>query len=164
MLIPSTITARRTRKYTSTLYIHRTIRRVDYDPMNGGGRSNLQPPNVSDYPPARPTLPPPFTLVIAIRRMPRAAIYTDDGVPTCMGMVPMEYVQSDPTKAHLYRCRAEGCHLADSKTGGIRHCDTEVWEDPTRNIRWFGESVRRAARHGESCTVNDKPLSGSSSL
>ena len=38
-LIPSTITARRTRRYTSTLYIHRTIRRVDYDPMNGGGRS-----------------------------------------------------------------------------------------------------------------------------
>ena len=30
--------------------------------MNGGGRSNLQPPNVSDYPPARPTLPPPFTV------------------------------------------------------------------------------------------------------
>ena len=102
--------------------------------------------------------------VIAIRRMPRDGIYTDDGVPSCMGMVPMEYVHSDPAKAHLYRCRAEGCHLADSKTGGIRHCDTEVWEDPTRNIRWFGGSVRRAARHGESCTVNDEPLSGSSSL
>ena len=29
--------------------------------MNGGGRSNLQPPNVSDYPPARHTLAPPFT-------------------------------------------------------------------------------------------------------
>ena len=41
----STITARRTRRYTSTLYIHRTIGRVDYDPMNGGGRSDLQPPN-----------------------------------------------------------------------------------------------------------------------
>ena len=22
--------------------------------------------------------------------------------------------------------------------GGIRHCDTEVWEDPTRNVRLFG--------------------------
>ena len=32
MLIPSTITARRTRRYTSTLYIRRTIRRVGYDP------------------------------------------------------------------------------------------------------------------------------------
>ena len=32
--------------------------------MNGGGRSNLQPPNVSNYPPARPTLPPPFTVAL----------------------------------------------------------------------------------------------------
>ena len=31
--------------------------------MDGRGRSSLQPPNVSDYPPARSTLPPPFTLV-----------------------------------------------------------------------------------------------------
>ena len=26
--------------------------------------------------------------------------------------------------------------------GGIRHCDTEVWEDPSQNIRLFGV-VRR---------------------
>ena len=32
MLLPSTITARRTRKYTSTLYIHRTIQGVGYNP------------------------------------------------------------------------------------------------------------------------------------
>ena len=29
--------------------------------MDGGGRSNLQPPFVSGYPPARNNLPPPFT-------------------------------------------------------------------------------------------------------
>ena len=50
----------------------------------------------------------------------------------------MEYIESDPEKGHLYRCRAEGCHLKDSKRGGIRHCDTEVWEDPTQNLRLFG--------------------------
>ena len=61
MLLPSTITARRTRRYTSTLYIHRTIHGVGYNPMNGGGRSNLQPPFVRDYPPARDNLPPPLT-------------------------------------------------------------------------------------------------------
>ena len=61
MLIPSTITARRTRRYTSTLYINSTIHRVVYDFMDGGGRSDLQPPNVSDYPPAWDTLAPPFT-------------------------------------------------------------------------------------------------------
>ena len=44
MLIPSTITARRTRRYTSTLYIHRTIHRVFFNSMDGSGRSDLQPP------------------------------------------------------------------------------------------------------------------------
>ena len=29
--------------------------------MDDGGRSNLQPPFVRDYPPARDNLPPPFT-------------------------------------------------------------------------------------------------------
>ena len=61
MLWPSTITARRTRRYTSTLYIHRTTHKLDLKPMNVGGRSNLQPPFVRDYPPARGTLAPPFT-------------------------------------------------------------------------------------------------------
>ena len=36
MLIPSTITALRTRRYTSTLYIRRTIHGVGYNPMNDG--------------------------------------------------------------------------------------------------------------------------------
>ena len=31
--------------------------------MDGGGWSNMQPPLVSNYPPARPTLTPPLTLV-----------------------------------------------------------------------------------------------------
>ena len=38
MLIPSTITARRTRRYTSTWYIHRTIHGVGYTLMNDSGR------------------------------------------------------------------------------------------------------------------------------
>ena len=61
MLIPSTITARRTRRYTSTLYIHRTIHGVGYNPMNDGGRSSIQSPILSNLPPARSTLSPPFT-------------------------------------------------------------------------------------------------------
>ena len=65
-------------------------------------------------------------------------IYTEKGVPTCLGKVPMKYVRSDPEKGHLYQCRAEGCHLKDSNRGGLRHCDTEVWEDPSKNIRLFG--------------------------
>ena len=61
MLMPSTITALRTRRYTSTWYIRPTIHRLNFKPMDGRGRSSLQPPNVSSYPPARSTLPPPFT-------------------------------------------------------------------------------------------------------
>ena len=46
MLIPSTITARRTRRYTSTWYIHPTTHKHDFEPMNGGGRYIFQPPQV----------------------------------------------------------------------------------------------------------------------
>ena len=70
-------------------------------------------------------------------------IYTEKGVPTCLGQIPMEFVRSNPERGHLYRCNPEGCHLAGSMRGGIRHCDTEVWEDPTRNVRLFG-AIRRA--------------------
>ena len=35
MLIPSTITARRTRRYTSTWYIHPTTHKHDFEPMDG---------------------------------------------------------------------------------------------------------------------------------
>ena len=63
MLIPSTITALRTRRYTSTLYIHHTIHGFGYNPMNDGGRHSIQPPFVSNLPPTRPTLSPPFTSI-----------------------------------------------------------------------------------------------------
>ena len=42
MLLPSTITARRTRRYTSTLYIRRTIHGVGYNPMEDDGRYSLR--------------------------------------------------------------------------------------------------------------------------
>ena len=44
MLIPSTITARRTRRYTSTWYIHPTTHKHDFEPMDGRGRYIFQPP------------------------------------------------------------------------------------------------------------------------
>ena len=51
----------RTRRYTSTLYIHHTIHGVGYNPMNDGGRYSIQSPIASNLPPTRPTLPPPLT-------------------------------------------------------------------------------------------------------
>ena len=78
--------------------------------------------------------------IILIRRRKKDAnnIYTHEGIPTCLGQVPMEYVQSDTQGKRLYRCRAQGCHLAGTMRGGVHHCDTEVWEDPSQDIRLFG--------------------------
>ena len=63
MLLPSTITARRIRRYTSTRYIRRTIRRVDFNPY--GWRRAVQFSTAkcqSVNPPTRHTLAPPLTL------------------------------------------------------------------------------------------------------
>ena len=62
-LIPSTITALRTRRYTSTLYIRRTIHGVGYNPMYDGRRYSIWSPILSNLPPTRPTLSPPFTVL-----------------------------------------------------------------------------------------------------
>ena len=83
--------------------------------------------------------------VIHVRKNARDSrddgIYTEQGGPTCLGG-PMEYVRSDPERGRLYRCRSGGCHLAGSMRGGTSHCDDAVWEDPKRNIRFFG-TIRR---------------------
>ena len=47
MLMPSTITALRTRRYDSTWYIPGAIHGVENDPLDGGSRYGIQPPNVS---------------------------------------------------------------------------------------------------------------------
>ena len=65
MLIPSTITARRTRRYTSTWYIHPTTHKHAFEPMDGRGRYIFQPPQCQAVNPSRwSTLPPPFTDVL----------------------------------------------------------------------------------------------------
>lgn len=86
--------------------------------------------------------------IIKIRQSAHGAlkqgIYTKDGVPTCIGKVEMKYVRSEGGK-HLYRCA--GCALKDSKVGMTTHCDTEVWEDPARNLRLFGPPhIRREGK------------------
>ena len=85
--------------------------------------------------------------IIAIKRMPsgrrREGIYDDNGTPTCVGNVRMEYVRSDPEKGHLYRCPGEGCPLQDRQ--GVRYCQDEVWEKRQDNPRLFGP-VRRDSK------------------
>ena len=64
-------------------------------------------------------------------------VYTVEGVPTCIGTKPMEYVLSDPDKGHLYRCRREKCHLLLRK--GRRYCNQEYWvEFRPDKLRLFG--------------------------
>ena len=70
-------------------------------------------------------------------------VYTAEGVPTCLGMVPMEYVRSDPRRGHLYRCRSEGCRLRDRK--GVKYCADELWENRTDNPRLFGPLRQNSA-------------------
>ena len=53
-----TITARRTRRYTSTRYIRCIIRRVDFNPYGWRRAIQLQPSFVSDYPLAWNNLSP----------------------------------------------------------------------------------------------------------
>ena len=51
----------------------------------------------------------------------------------------MEYVRTDPeTGHHLFRCPAGGCPLKAKNSGAVLYCDSEVWEDPTENLRVVG--------------------------
>ena len=85
--------------------------------------------------------------VILIRELSRTklydGIYTKEGVPTCLGQIPMEYVRTDPaTGHHLYRCA--GCDLAGTTAGMVLRCDDEVWEDPAQNPRLFSPIRRQS--------------------
>lgn len=85
--------------------------------------------------------------VIHIRKPSNArlyhGLYTHNGIPTCLGQVPMEYVETNTAGHHLYRCPPAVCPLKGSFRGGIRHCDTEYWQDPQEDIRLFGAAIRR---------------------
>ena len=85
--------------------------------------------------------------IIAIRKGWRGrlheGIYDNEGSPSCLGQVAMEYVRTDPQRGHLYRCPSEGCEL--KKRRGVLHCRDEVWENRSDNLRLFGQ-VRRGSQ------------------
>ncbi len=88
--------------------------------------------------------------VIHIRKPTRGGqlyggIYTKEGVPTCLGMVPMEYAGTDAASGqHLFICREGGCPLKDTRKGGTAYCGDEVWEDPAQDLRLFGKLRRNS--------------------
>ncbi|MCY3638867.1 MAG: transposase, partial [Chloroflexi bacterium] len=86
-----------------------------------------------------------IALLTPLRRLPKNELrdgrYTDDGVPTCHGLV-MEHVRTDPeTGKRLYRCPVDG-HIPE---GQMLPCAGEVEIDPTDNIRLFGGTIRRGS-------------------
>ena len=79
--------------------------------------------------------------IILIRESSRTrlydGVYTKEGIPTCMGRMAMEYVCSESTRGHLYRCA--GCHLLGHQmANGEFFCQDQVWEAPTGDLRRFG--------------------------
>ena len=67
-------------------------------------------------------------------------VYTSEGVPTCLGVVPMVYERSERTRGRLYKCRPEGCDLLLVK--GRRYCNQEYWVNRKANLRLFSP-IRR---------------------
>lgn len=84
--------------------------------------------------------------VIAIRKLPndelREGIYTDQGVPTCVGMAEMDYIGTRPGQGHLYRCPPQGCRLKARK--GVRYCHDTEWVNRPDDPKVFGP-IRRAS-------------------
>lgn len=75
----------------------------------------------------------------------RDGIYTKDGIPTCMGLIEMQYVRTDQdTGFRLYRCQEGGCDRL-GKIKGYSTCRDEVWEDPSKDWRVFGKRIRRGS-------------------
>ena len=85
--------------------------------------------------------------VVLIRELSPTKVYEDiynkEGIPICVGNIPMEYVKTDPASGHhLYRCG--GCSLANSTWGMVRRCDDELWTDPNTNRRLFSPIRRQS--------------------
>ena len=55
------------------------------------------------------------------------SVFDRNGVPSCMGTKPMEYVGTHPDKGHLYKCPPGGCHLKQRR--GVVYCQDYTWVD-----------------------------------
>ena len=102
--------------------------------MDGGGRSDLQPPFVSDHPPTWSTLSPPLTGA--------AAIHIEDQVfPKKCGF--FEGKQVIPVDDHVNKIRAALDARTDPDFVIITRCDAYAvtgWEDTMRRSRAYIEA------------------------
>ena len=105
--------------------------------------------------------------IIHIKRPANAklydGIYTEKGVPTCVGRVPMEYVRSDPALGHLYRCRWEVCHTWPVlSVAAVITAPTRSGKTRRRTFGCSGSSAGTGPS-GRPSTTSGRPLSGCSS-
>ena len=77
--------------------------------------------------------------IIPLRDTDKEGLYDQKGRPKCFGGKPMDYVGTNRTKGHLFRCRQQGCHLKD-KSGLTTYCDIEYYEDLE------GDALRKVGR------------------
>ena len=76
--------------------------------------------------------------IIAIPRPPKdketgtrlyEGLYSQEGLPVCIGGKEMDFLETGPDGDHRFRCPEEGCHLK-GRTDWNRYCDFEYSEKP----------------------------------
>ena len=69
-------------------------------------------------------------------------LYTNDGLPTCIGGKPMTFLGTDSEDDHWFTCDWEGCHLKH-KIDWSRYCDFEHSEKPEGKVLRIMGSIHR---------------------
>ena len=65
-------------------------------------------------------------------------LYNERGLPVCIGVQPMEFVETGEDGKHRFRCTPEGCHLKD-RLDWSRYCDFDYSERPSgKRLRIMG--------------------------
>ena len=71
-------------------------------------------------------------------------IYTNGGLPTCIGGKPMTFLGTDSEGDHWFTCDWEGCHLKQ-KIDWSRYCDFEHSEKPEGKLLRILGSIHRSS-------------------
>ena len=71
-------------------------------------------------------------------------IYTNDGLPTCVGGKPMEFLGTDSEGDHWFTCDWEGCRLKH-RIDWSKYCDFEHSEKPEGRLLRIMGSVHRSS-------------------
>ena len=71
-------------------------------------------------------------------------IYTNDGLPTCIGGKPMKFLGTDSEGDHWFTCDWEGCHLKH-KIDWSKYCDFEHSEKPDGKVLRVMGTIHRSS-------------------